>query len=247
MLLNTLICHAADIPAPSGRFTFEGKPYTGTVTLTNTSVTNGSLYLNGHYHYHDQRDGRPFGEPYTALFRPLAFDYQQFTAVVKLRPEDISHGATLLAGGTGHRWLVLSADKDGRVELSLNNFQFRHPVASLTVTNGQWITLALSFDLQRRRVVIYANGAGADEVQLPKEFVLDVMNDVKWKEPDKVLGFTDYAHGGTFRGLVAGLLTFNSTLAPNQVRPLFPKNQLQNKLNRDDTARKRTPNEHGID
>jgi len=48
------------------------------------------------------------------------------------------------------------------------------------------------------------------------------MNDEKWKEADKVLTFTDCANGGTFRGLVAGLLTFNSVLTSNQVSLLFP-------------------------
>jgi len=225
LLLNASVCHAAGFPAPSGKFTFDGKSYTETATFTNTSITNKSLYLNGEYFTgYVGKEAERRGKGYTAVFRPLVFDYRKFTAVVKLCPENISHGATLLVGGTSCRWFVMRAGSDGRIELSFNNFQVRHPVESLTVTNGQWLTLAITFDLQSRRVIIYANGTRADEVVLPEDFALDVMNDAKWKESDKVVTFTDYANGGTFQGFVAGLLTFNSILAPNQMRRLFPRN-----------------------
>jgi len=209
LLLNTICCGAANFPAPSGKFTFEGKPYVGTPIITNAVITNNSLFFPGKYNWLPD------------LFWPLVFNYQQFSIVVKLRPENISY-ATLLVGGTGHRWLVVNTDKDGRVKLSFNNHQFRHAVDSLIITNGQWTTLALTFDLQARKTVVYANGKQAEAIVLPEAFVLDVMNDEKWRESDKVLTFTDGATGGTFRGLVAGLLTFNSVLSPNQVRLLFP-------------------------
>jgi hypothetical protein len=119
--------------------------------------------------------------------------------------------------------LVLHADKEGRVELSLNNFKYHHPVEGLTVTNGQRIVLAVTIDLQSGELVIYANGARIDKVLLPTGFVFDVMNDAKWKKSDKVFTFTNYADAGTFEGLVAGLLTFNSVLSDNQIRLLFPR------------------------
>ena len=212
LLLNVMACHAADFPAPSGRFTFDGTRYTGTVTLLDPIITNSSLYLTGEYKWPP------------AAFRPLIFNYQRFTVAAKLRPEIVSHGVTLLAGGTAHRWFVLNTDKDGRVELSFNNHEFRHAVEGLTVTNGQWTILALTFDLQSKRAVVYANGKRADEIVLPETFNLDIINDLKWRDSDKELTFTDCSGGGTFRGLVAGLLAFDSTLSSNQVRLLFPKN-----------------------
>jgi hypothetical protein len=214
---------AEGFPLLSGKFTFEGKPYVGTATLINTSVTNAALFLNGEYSTDYWGDGKPGGKGYTAVFRPSVFHYERFTAVVKLRPENISVGAILLAGGVSCRWFVLSSDQDGKVELSLNNRRFRHPIHNLTLTNGQWITLALTVDLQAKAIVVYANGTRVDELVLPEGFVLDVMNDEKWKEHDKVLTFTNYSYGGTFHGLVAGLLTFDTILTGDQLRQLFPE------------------------
>jgi hypothetical protein len=224
--LHSLDARAADLPTPSGKFTFEGQPHIGTVCLTNTTVTNASLFLNGVYYFAD-------GKPYAAVFRPSVFDYDRFTIVVKLlpenklRPEKTSQGhvllspwTVLLAGGESCRWLVLRSNKDGKVELALNNHEFRHAITNLTVTNAQWTTLALTVDLQAKAIGIYANGNQVDRLLLPKDFVLKVMNDEKWKEGDKALTFTDYADGGTFHGLVAGLLTFDAILTGDQVRRL---------------------------
>jgi hypothetical protein len=207
--------YAAALPAPTGRFTFEGKPYIGTASTTNTVITNNSLYLNGVYFTR-------FGKPSKADFKPTVFDYRRFTVVVKLQPEN-SCEKTLFAGGTSCRWFVLRTDKRGRAELSFNNLELRHPVEGLAVTNGKWITLALVFDLQSRRAVVYADGRRADEVILPKEFDLAVINDTRWRESDKVLTFTDYSNGNTFEGLVAGIITFDTILSADQVRRLFPK------------------------
>ncbi len=222
--LGVLDCHAADLPTASGKFTFDGKPHIGTATLTNTIVTNASLFLNGVYYTSD-------GKPYTAVFRPSVFHYDRFTTVVKLRPEmemtskqnwQRSPRNVLLAGGPAHRWLVLSCDPSGKVKLSLNNNTFNypyptnHPIKNLTVTNGQWTTLALTVDLQAKSIVTYANGNRVDELRLPKDFVLSVMNDEEWKEADKELTFTDYSDAGTFHGHVAGLLTFDAILTDDQ-------------------------------
>jgi hypothetical protein len=211
LLSNTRFCYGADFPTPSGKFTFEGKNYTGTAILENTLKTNKSLYLNGEY-YSDKA--------YTALFAPVSFDYHRFTVVVKLRPYSL--GAPLLVGGRSCRWLGLYSITNGSVELSFNNFEFRHSVEKLTITNGQWITLAVSVNLPSKKVVVYANGTPVDEVTLPRDFALDVTNDEKWKESDKHLTFTDYSHGEAYRGLVGGLLVFNSVLSDEQVRRLFP-------------------------
>jgi hypothetical protein len=132
-----------------------------------------------------------------------------------------SQGTVLLAGGEACRWLVLSSDEGGEVELSLNNHEFCHPIQNLTVTNGQWTTLAMTVDLQAKTIVTYADGNRVDELLLPKDFVLDVMNDETWKESDKVLTFTDYSDGGTIHGYIAELLTFDSILTGEQVGRLF--------------------------
>jgi hypothetical protein len=207
--------YAGTFPAPTGKFTFEGHPYIGSASLTNSVITNNCLYLNGIYFTR-------LGNPSRAVFKPKVFDYRRFTVVVKLQPEN-SCEKTLFAGGTSCRWFVMRTDKKGQIELSFNNLEFRHPVESLAVTNGQWITLALCFDLESRRALVYADGRQADEVILPKDFDLAVINDTTWRESDKVLTFTDYSNGNTFKGLVAGILTFDTILSAEQVRQLFPK------------------------
>lgn len=226
-------CRAADFPFPSGKFTFDGKPNIGTAKLINTSVTNAALFLNGMYSVDCAQYRKPSDKGYVAIFRPSVFNYERFTAVVKLRPEslkpienlhpdpDTSPKTTLLAGGDACRWFVLSSDQDGKLELSLNNGHVRYPIHNLTLTIGQWTTLALTVDLQAKAIAVYANGTRIDELQLAKNFVFDV--DDEWKEHDKVLTFTDYSCGETFHGLVSELLTFDAVLTSDQVRQLLPK------------------------
>jgi hypothetical protein len=227
-------CRAGDFPFPSGKFTFDGKRNIGTAKLINTSVTNAALFLNGVYSVDCGQYRKPSDKGYVAIFRPSVFNYERFTTVVKLRPESLkpienlhpentSPRTTLLAGGDSTRWFVLSSDQDGKVELLLNNGHVSYPIHNLTLTNGQWTTLALTVDLQAEAIAVYANGTRVDELLLAKDFVFDVDHDDDWKEHDKVLTFTDYSCGETFHGLVAGLLTFDAVLTSDQVRQLFPK------------------------
>jgi hypothetical protein len=223
LFINVLACKAAEFPVPSGRFTFDGKPNIGTVVLSNAVIRDSALYLNGVYSSDYWRDGITNGG-YTAVFRPTKIDYQAFTIVVKLKPESFSVGRnTLLVGGASCRWLALTIDEQGHLELSLNNRRFRHTVQDVTMQTNQWIAAAVSFSLNTRKVVIYLNGKRVDEVSLQEDFVLDVMNDQKWKDYDQVWTFTNYSYCGTFQGLVAGLLAFDTILTDDQVRQLFPK------------------------
>jgi len=222
LILGALTGGASDFPAPSGSFIFDGRPYIGTTTLTNTSFTNKSLSLNGRYYNADQHKRMPDGYSYHANFRPLTLDYRRFTAIVKLCPADIAHARVLLVGGTAHRWLVLRADESAKLEICFNNHDFLHTAGGSRITNGQWITIAVSVDLESRRVELYVNGSRADELVLPQGFTLNVLNDETWRESDREFMLTDYGDGGNFQGLVAGLLTFDSILSSNQVRQVFP-------------------------
>jgi hypothetical protein len=209
MLLSTILAGAADFPKPTGKFTFDGKSYVGAATLEQAVVTNNSLYLSGEYTWPG------------IIFRPLKFDYDRFTVVAKLRPEKVSDGGTLLVGGLSCRWFVLQTDAGGNVELSFNNHEFRHTIANLVITNGEWITFGLSFDNGSKRAIVYRNGKMAEEIALPEAFVLDIPE--QWRESDKVLTFTDGSIGRSFDGFAAGLLTFNEALSAEQIRKLFPR------------------------
>jgi hypothetical protein len=222
LLAAVSIRAAAEIPSPSGEFLFDGKhPYVGTATVSNVTVRGKALYLNGKYSTDYWGDDKQH-DGYTAVFKPLKFSYQKFTVAVRLRPETISVGKkTLLVGGVDARWLALSAVETNRLELSLNNHRFSQTIDSIIITNGQWITLAVSFDLESRKVVVYANGIRAQEIQLPADFNLDIMNDEKWREADKVWTFTNYSGGGTFQGLVGGLLSFDNILSEDEIKQLF--------------------------
>jgi hypothetical protein len=216
------ICAATEPLSPSGEFLFDGKhPYVGVATVSNIMVRGKALYLNGKYSTDYWGDDKKH-VGYTAVFRPSNLTYEKFTVAVKLRPEDVSGSkGTLLVGGASARWLALTVVETNRLELSLNNHRFRHTVENVAITNGAWITLAASFDQETRRVVVYVNGLRAEEIQLPGDFTLDIMNDEKFREYDKVWTFTNYSYGGTFQGLVAGLLSFNVILSDDQVKQLF--------------------------
>jgi hypothetical protein len=223
-LINILVCHAQAFPTPAAKFTFEGKPFIGTAILTNTIIQSNALYLNGEYSSDYWGDEKQSSKGYTAVFRPAIFHYDKFTVVFKARPEDTSgQKRTLLVGGPSFRWLVLSIRDQNHLELSLNNHAFHHLIENVTITNGEWSVLAVSFDLKARKVIVYFNGARAAQISLPPDFVLEIMNDTEFKEYDKAWTFTNYSYGGTFQGLVAGLLTFDTILSDEQVKRLFPK------------------------
>lgn len=223
LLLETIFVRATEnTPTPTGEFLFDGKhPYVGTATVSNVTVRGQALYLNGKYstdYWGD--DEQHVG--YTAVFKPLKFNYEKFTVAVRLCPENISVGKkTLLVGGVEARWLALSVVETNRLELSLNNHEFHQAVDNIIVTNGGWITLAASFDLESREVVVYANGIRAQKIQLPADFKLDLMENEERREQDKVWTFTNYANAGTFQGLVGGLLSFNTILSDEQMKQLF--------------------------
>jgi len=213
---------AVILPSPAGEFLFDGKhPYVGSAVVTNVTVRGKALYLNGKYSTDYWGDDKQY-VGYTAVFRPLNLSYEKFTVAVKLHPENISGGkTTLLVGGASARWLVLNVVETNRLELSLNNHQFRHTVDGVTITNGAWITLAISFDLENRKVFVYAHGIRAEEIQLPADFTLDIITDEKFKESDKVWTFTNYSDAGTFQGLIGGLLSFNGILSDDEIKQLL--------------------------
>jgi hypothetical protein len=211
LVITSVHANAEEFPAPSGRFTFEGKAYIGTATLTNATIRDKALYFDGKYRVP------------AATFWPRAFRYQQFTVVTKLQPGNFTNEIALLVGGTAHRWLALKADYRGQVKLSLNNSDFRQVIERVKVKKGEWITLAVSFDLQTLKIVVYANGVRVSQILLPQGFVLAVVNDAKWRDSDKVWTFTDFSSGDTFQGLVAGLLTFDTVLSDDQVMRISPQ------------------------
>jgi hypothetical protein len=211
---------AAELPSPTAQFTFDGKRCIGKAVLNNITNHDRALYLNGKYS--TWYDGDKEGEGYTAVFRPVHFDYRKFTVAVKVQPEDIAE-RTLLVGGTSYRWLALRVNSRGQLQFSLNNDEFRRPIEGVKVARGEWISIAVSFDLEAREVVVYVNGARASLISLPKDFKLAILDSEIWREHDKVWTFTNYSYGGTFHGLVAELLSFDTVLSDEQVHQLFQR------------------------
>jgi hypothetical protein len=222
LLAGLAICAAAEVPSPSGEFLFDGKhPYVGKATVSNVTVRGEAIYLNGKYSTDYWGDDKQH-VGYTAVFRPLNFSYEKFTVAVRLKPENISGAKkTLLVGGASARWLALTVIETNRIELSLNNHRFHQTLDNITVSNGVWITLAASFNLEARKVIVYANGIRIAEIRFPADFILDVMNDEKFRGYDKVWTFTNYSYGGTFQGLIGGLLSFDKILSDDQIKQLF--------------------------
>ena len=222
LLVGTWFSEADTMPAPSGEFLFDGKhPYVGIATVSNVMVRGKAIYLNGKYSTDYWGDDKQH-VGYTAVFRPLNFSYEKFTVAVKLKPENLSEAKkTLLVGGASDRWLALTVGESNRLEISLNNHRFHQTLDNDTITNGVWITLATSFDLEARKAIVYTNGIRAGEIQLPADFILEVLSDERFREYDKVWTFTNYSYCGTFEGLVGGLLSFNAILSDDQVKQLF--------------------------
>ncbi len=217
ILINTTVCRAAELPTPTARFVFNGTRYIGTATLINTTIRDNALYLDGKYCYYCTNAS----EGYTAVFRPSVFNYQKFTVATKLQTEDFTNGRTLFVGGTHCRWLAINVNSQGRIELKLNNGRFSRDIEGINLIQGNWASITISFDLTAKKIVVYFNGNRASQILLPPDFVLEIINDSEWNKDDKAWTFTNYSNGRTFRGLIAGLLTFDTILSDDQVLQLF--------------------------
>jgi hypothetical protein len=201
-------------------FNGNGKDDTGInadFELKNTEFIDNSLFLNGIYE-HGPKGG------YRAVGSTPKMSYQTFSIVVRFKLATPREGASqpnLITGGTSHRWFGLrfSDTVGGKLIVYLNNGDHAQRVEGTIVRVNTWTVVVCTVDLALRRIVIYQDGKIAGTIDLPKDFVTDVLsNDPKGQ--DKVWSFTNYSNADTFHGWIDDFALYDRVLLADEVSKL---------------------------
>jgi len=219
LCMSLEICPAADrvMPAPLAQFRFNGDGKDETKAnpafeLKNTQFKDNALYLNGKYeHNSSTKDG------YHAVCMTPKLDYTKFTVALRFKPEEFgSDQNNLLTGGKSCRWFGMNRSAAGNLTITLNNQRFTHEIKGAAIEKGKWTVVACGVDLSAHKVVVYLNGKESADIDLPKDFKLDVL-DSRFKDTDKNWSFTNYSIGSVFHGLVDGLVIYGEMLSPEEL------------------------------
>jgi serine/threonine protein kinase len=192
------------------RFTFDGTTPEPGAQIKNAEQKDGVLELSGDY---EKRN--PPG--YRAVFSTPDLNYNHFTAAIRLRPERLND--VLLVGGTGYRWLSVRWTSTSSLTFSLNNQRFSEVIRGVRVLENQWVTLAVSCDLDARQAVVYLDGKKEAAIQLPDDLKLDVVG-TNSEQSDKVWAVTNYSNGNAFKGQVDELVIFGRVLSDAEIKAL---------------------------
>jgi hypothetical protein len=84
---------------------------------------------------------------------------------------------------------------------------------------NQWVTLAVSCDLDARQAVVYLDGKKEAAIQLPDDLKLDVVG-TNSEQSDKVWAVTNYSNGNAFKGQVDELVIFGRVLSDAEIKAL---------------------------
>jgi hypothetical protein len=205
---------------PLAQFLFNGNANDETKTnpafeLKNTEFKDNALYLNGEYEFDSSTK-----DPYHAVCKTPKVNYKEFSVVLRFKAEDFSGNKTnLLTGGTSYRWFGMSRSSAGDLTITLNNQSFSREIKDAAIEKGKWTTVACGVDIPARKILVYINGKKAANIELPKDFKLEVI-DSQAKDADKVWSFSNYSFGSVFHGLVDSLVIYGKLLSPEELAQL---------------------------
>jgi len=192
------------------RFTFDGTTPEPGAQIKNAEQKDGVLVLSGDY-----ENRSPPG--YRAVFSTPDLNYNHFTAAIRLRPERLND--VLLVGGTSYRWLSVRWTSTSSLTFHLNNQRFSEVIRGVRVLENQWVTLAVSCDLDARQAVVYLDGKKEATIQLPDDLKLDVIGS-RSEQSDKVWAVTNYSNGNAFKGQVDELVIYGRVLSDAEIKAL---------------------------
>jgi hypothetical protein len=214
---------------PMARFRFNGEARNegnGIATVENAEFRNTesgvkALYLNGVYGEYKEN----------TICKTPELKYSTWTAVIRFKAENFGSVRTgaltvakssILVGGHSYRWFALSRSESGNLRISLNNQSFNRDLGASLYLN-RWTVIACGFDLVARKLVVYLNGAKIAQVELPRDFKLEVVGSDS-EELDKEWVFANYSNAAVLHGLVSDLVIYDRLLSPEEFNaiPLKP-------------------------
>ncbi|HEX5222387.1 MAG TPA: hypothetical protein VFZ59_22730 [Verrucomicrobiae bacterium] len=211
-------------------------------TLRNASISNGVLFLNGHYDHSGTSKGfravfpipRLQYESFTVSvdFWPLTFRPHRSLNAVERRFDSLTRGrysqwleldrsdnSTILVGGTSYRWLGFSCQGNA-LQLTLNNQDTTHRFAGATVSPKRWHNLVCSVDLKRKKIITMLDGRLLETITLPDNFKLDIIG-AKAETEDREFSFSNYSNGSVYYGYAANLKVFGRALGGKELAALY--------------------------
>ena len=199
----------------------------GSFELSNTEFVENTLYLNGCY------EGGP-KNGYSAIARMHWLGYSSFTVSLEFKPLSSSRSSNILTRlfnlssedmgnvvtcGTSYRWFGISRNENEALEVTLNNQDYVHTYEDDYVNGKAWNRVTCCVDLENLLIRTFLNSKKLEEVHLPSDFALRVVDSGK-KWTDKNITFTNYSNGKTLHGYVDNLKIFCKALSDEQVLAL---------------------------
>jgi hypothetical protein len=80
---------------------------------------------------------------------------------------------------------------------------------------NKWTVVGCGVDLAARRIVAYLNGKRAADVNLPKDFKLNIIGSA-FEDDDKGWSFTNYSIASVFEGYIDDLIIYNRLLSSEE-------------------------------
>ncbi len=211
------------------------------IDLKEADYIQGALYLNGGYEFcADSPSFRAVASipglnyescTMTLDFFPVDFDDPTGKGASLLRSwiqtltlgrfghfNETSH-ETILMAGTSCRWLGFR-QRNGQLELTLNNQDFVHTFTNVAIHPRQWHTLACSADFKRREILTFLDGRKLDVVGLPEDFKLRILGS-KEEDSDREISFSNYSNGTAFHGYADDLCVFDRALSEDEIIPFL--------------------------
>jgi hypothetical protein len=200
---------------------FHGRP-----EMRNTTFVENSLYLNGDYDGGIQEGSK---KAYRLNVPVPMLRYELCTVSLAFKPLDFdrttdgsnSRRVNIVTGGGMWlpRWFDLDVSSSGNLELAFNDRAFQHEFSNAAVCLNEWNSITCSIDLSKRVVILYLNGMRLPDLQLPNEFVLDVIGNPSHAKA-KLFSFTNYGNGTVLHGYIRDLIVYDRALSPEEIEQL---------------------------
>lgn len=177
------------------------------IELRNTTITNGTLCLNGIY-----EGGNPDG--FHAVATITGFSYESFTVALDFFAADYSRD-NILTGGSSYRWFSLRHNA-GRLEVTLNNQALVYLLSDSQLKTNEWQSVLCSVDASARKIITALNGQRLGDISLSSDFHFEVIGSPA-ESTDRLFTFANYSSGSAFHGYADNLKVWGRALGSSEI------------------------------